>query len=166
MRLIYAQFQGEADGFESSFGYDISTDYGWPVAQLTVTEYGLYDLPLLGSPGPNYAYEWHWVAVALDAAVGLAFLGSTAFVLESWLRSPNRLQFSLRSLLIVSAVIGILLASLSPLEDPHFGSLEFDLDFAPPVRLPLLLGLANALFASGWLASAALLRWLASRSHA
>jgi hypothetical protein len=164
--LIYAQLQGRADGYESSFGYEISTVYGWPVAQFTVTEYGLYDLPLLGTPGPNYAHQWHWLAAAVNVAVALAFLGSTAFVLEKWLRSPKRLQFSLRSLLIVSAVIGILLALLSQTKDAHLGSLAFDLDLAPPLRWPLVLGLANALYASGWLASEALLGWLVNRSTA
>jgi hypothetical protein len=164
--LIYAQFQGKTDGYESSFGYEISTDYGWPVAQFTVQTFGLYDLPLLGTPGPNYAREWHWLALLVNAAVALAFLGSTAFVLEKWLRSPKRLQFSLRSLLFVSAVIGILLAALSQMNDAHLQSLGIDLDFAPPVRWPLLLGLANALYASGWLTSEALLRQLANRSRA
>jgi len=36
----------------------------------------------------------------------------------------------------------------------------------PPVRWPLLLGLTNALYASGWLASEGLLRRLANRSRA
>ncbi len=164
--LIYAQWQGKADGYESSFDYEISTDYGWPAKQFTVTEFGLYDLPLLGSPGPNCAHEWHWVALLVNAAVALAFLGSTAFVLEKWLRSPKRLQFSLRSLLMVSAVVGVLLTLLSQMQDVHLGSLAFDLDFAPPLRWPLLLGLANVLYASGWLASEVFLRWLTSRSRA
>ena len=164
--LVYSQFQGQTDGFESSFSWELSTGYGWPVKQLTVTEFGSYELPLLGPPNPSFTYQWNWVAIVVAAAVSLVLLCSTAWVLECWLRSPNRLQFSLRSLLIVSTVIGILLAALSQLEAFQIGSLLLNLDFAPPIRWPLLFGLANALYASAWLVSGVLLRWFTSRSHA
>src|SRR5215510_3481430 len=88
--LVYAEIHGVTDGWEASFGYNIDTTYGWPAVQFTFREFGSYDLPQLGTPGPDYVYDWHWVAVVVDGAVCLAFLASPAFLLESWLRSPRR----------------------------------------------------------------------------
>lgn len=137
--------------------------YGWPLRYreywtLTVSP----GVPSQGTP----AVERHSVlesrrALWTNGLVGLVIVVCAAAAVETWLRSRNRMQFGLRTALVATAAVAVTLSVWRVRHglETAFGQEQFlSRVFELPVWLyvPILAGLAVALFALLWLLLAAL----------
>ncbi|HUE71625.1 MAG TPA: hypothetical protein VMP01_12135 [Pirellulaceae bacterium] len=161
--LINRELEARLVGLSLSFSYISDTLYGWPVDHLTVVESG----SLLRRPGQQlrFEYRWHYPQLVFNVVFCLLLSVSTVHVMELRLRSPNHMQLSLRSLLVVTAIAACL-AGLAG------GNIDFGLpwvgvrsswlinwyDLRRPVRWPLIFALGCTIYSLGWLALAFLRR--------
>jgi hypothetical protein len=168
LALINRQMDVNSGGWENTKW----THFGWPVIHLDVIEY----MPAshLGAPPVSLVgvqriikYHWRWFALTINVVTFLLFLGSTAFAVETFFRNYRRLQFSVGNLIVITGVLGVILAML--IYKPAFllGGRWYGLelsylvawrDFQQPVHWPVLLGLACTIYSLGWLALALLRR--------
>lgn len=132
--------------------------FGWPRAHLQLVEsWDFY------TGRSSFQYNWRWTVFGSNLAICILIVGSTTYVSEVWLRSPNRLQFNLRVLLVFVGVVAAmlsLLANSNPLDTIHwvrYSFLSWD-DLSRPLRWPIIFGLSCTFFSLGWLALALLRR--------
>jgi hypothetical protein len=137
------------------------TWHGWPKICLEM-ERGIPAFMPAGSP-PNVSYHWVYPALVINVLVWLALTGSTAFIVERWLRNAKRFQLSLGTTLAWLVVFGIVMTMLNGTfnNDAHVAYMPGELvDFHLPtwgslqhsIWWPLLFALACTIFTSGWLA--------------
>lgn len=163
--LINRQMAVQTGGWASPLSYAEWTHFGWPFIHLDLMETAQ---ALPGSVQPylkygqaDFKYDWRPLALATNVFTLLLFLGSTAFVVESFLRNYRRLQFSVRNVIVITGVVGVILALLGYEAAFQFGArwlfgLELSYlvawrDFQRPVYWPVLFGLACTLYFLGWL---------------
>jgi hypothetical protein len=102
--------------------------------------------------------RWDGLALAINCVVWLLLVGSTAWVVERWLRGRNRLQFGSQTLLALTGVAAVLVAILSQ-STPYW---VFRLGLEPsfevqwchirkPLRIILPFGIGCATYFLGWL---------------
>lgn len=116
---------------------------GWPLIAQT-------------AEGRVLIFQWHPLAVAIDAAISLLILVSPLVSAWRWLRSPRRFAFRLSTLLLAMTALAITLA-FANFEREHcfavYGWMDPPIDYRPQgdrlqplVRIPALAGLACAIF--------------------
>jgi hypothetical protein len=144
-----------------SGAYSSSSYFGWPQAHVEVVERG--SIVGLGMQVPrSFDYTWRWAYLGFNVLICVVIVVSTTWVLESRLRSPNRLQFQLRSLLAFTGVVAVLLWLLLNsewlfhskgvgLKWTNSPLVSWD-DVKRPVRWPVLLGITCTIHSLGWLA--------------
>jgi hypothetical protein len=136
------------------------TWHGWPSICLKLrTE---FDIPPPSTPA--LAFDWQYPALAINTFFCLTLLLSTAFVVERWLRNPNRWQMSMAAALGWMLTLGILLATLNGNFEVSIAEsqlmrrqrIDFHLldwySMRSPPRWPLLFGMACTIHTTGWLA--------------
>ncbi|HUE74592.1 MAG TPA: hypothetical protein VMP01_27240 [Pirellulaceae bacterium] len=172
LAFVNRQMAVQSGSWASPFIYAKWTHFGWPVVHLDLMESGA---ALPGSVQPNirydqpvFKYDWRPLALAVNVFTLLLFLGSTAFVVESFLRNYRKLQFSVGNLIVITGVLGVILALFSYEPAFLFGArwlfgLELSYlivwrDFQRPLLWPVLFGLACTLYSLGWLGLAILCR--------
>jgi hypothetical protein len=150
-----------------SAGYTHWWYLGWPWAHLELVESGVVAGP--GTHLPRlFEYRWRWSVLGFNLLACLVIWGSTTYVVESWLRSANRLQFNLRALLVSTGVVAVMLSLLvnsdwlfqsddETFHWVHSSLVRWD-DFQRPLRWPVLVGVAFTIYSLGWLALALLHR--------
>jgi hypothetical protein len=157
------QMEARWSRYPSSYGYIKDIRIGWPTIHLTSTERG----SMFPEPGdkPSFTYHWHYSRLVFNLVLCLILTAATGHVLELWLRSPNRMQVTLGSLLGFMSVLAVLAGLAS--ETIEFTIPWFDLrsyglfiwdDLRRPLQWPILFALGCMLYSLGWLALA-LLRW-------
>lgn len=170
--LINRQLAVQSGGWASPFIYTKWTHFGWPFIHLDLMESGPASpgsvQPNIKYDQPDFKYDWRPPALAINVFTVLLFLGSTAFVVEAFLRNYRKLQFSVGNLMVITGVLGVILALLSYESAFLFGArwlfgLESSYlvvwrDFQRPLFWPVLFGLTCALYSLGWLALAVLRR--------
>jgi hypothetical protein len=136
-----------------------SSTFGWPLVHLDYAE----SRPLVLSAEDSltrYYREWHPWQLLANCLVALLLVVSTVFVCEGWVRANRRLQFSLRHALVMTAIVGVMMALSRERITPDRGSESFVVtwsfvgwaDIQQPIRWPVLLGLACTIYFLGWLA--------------
>jgi hypothetical protein len=150
--LIWRQFEkapmlgvGDLGVFSQWF------DLGWPFAHLEMVE-------TRGLPsGTEFDYEWHAVKLVGNCLFAALLVGSTAFVVETLIRRRPRAQFGTRHLLIVTAILGVLLALSREWEIQYrdwtvwnYWSLVRWSDVTQPIHWPILLAIACAIYTLCW----------------
>ena len=144
-----------------SGAYTSSSYFGWPQAHVEVVERG--SIVGLGMQVPrSFEYSWRWSYLGFNVLICVVIVVSAIWVLESRLRSPNRLQFHLRALLAFTGVVAVLVwllvnsqwlfhSSGVSLKWTHSPLVSWD-DLKQPLRWPVLLGIACTIYSLGWLA--------------
>ena len=137
--------------------------FGWPFANLDQSVF-----LQMGIGPPSFDFDWHPWRIAGNITFGVLLVGSTAFVCETWLRRPQRMQFRLRNLFILPVLVGamILLGHEWELSyrdyDPENLQVTWSLvslsDAVQPLRWPVLLSLVCAVYSLCWLAYSVCLR--------
>jgi hypothetical protein len=137
--------------------------FGWPFANVdqSVTI-------VMGFTPPEFEFNWHPWRIAGNIACGVLLVGSTAFVCESWLRRPRRLQFRLRHLFVLPVLVGAMILLGHEWElpyrdyDPENLQITWSLvslsDAVQPLRWPVLLSLVGTVYSLCWLAYSVCLR--------
>jgi hypothetical protein len=168
--LIHRQMAVQSGGWASELSYTKWTHFGWPFIHLDLIEAAPVSpgsiRPNIKYLAPKINYDWRPLALAINVFTLLLFLGSTAFVVESFLRNYRKRQFSVGSLVAITGVVAVTLALLSHEPAFLFGArwlfgLELSYliawrDFQRPLLWPVLFGLACTLYTLGWLALAVL----------
>ncbi|MEX2121205.1 MAG: hypothetical protein WD847_16550 [Pirellulales bacterium] len=122
-----------------------TTVYGWPFTHIGYNLQEWWSCPWHNCP-------W-WNCRALNLAIQLAAIAAVGFVLETWLRSNNRLQVRLLTLLILTAVFSVVFA-LAQFERPTLVGCESDPTGSVmhwPVQVPTLFALGCTIYTAGWL---------------
>ena len=148
----------------SGFANFTLTGFGWPI------EHGrLFGKHVAFPKLERSAAEcsWDMLALATNSIVCVLLVLSTAVIVERCLRSPNRLQLSLRSLMAITAITGIMLCIAVQSEtleaailwmtkmDSHILSAD---DLSWPPHWPVLFALGCTIYSLGWLVCFAVLR--------
>lgn len=103
--------------FGSIRTYSTELRYGWPLVHLDTVEIGPgFPAPF---PSPSFTYKWNYSLLFPNLAFCSFLISSTGFVAEKWLRKPHPTQFSIRSFLAITGVVGILI-SLVANEQPIY----------------------------------------------
>jgi hypothetical protein len=170
LALVNRQIAVQSGSGASDYRYTKWTHFGWPFIHLDLRETG----PALpGSVQPNikygqpvFKYDRRPLALAINVLALLLFLVSSAFVVETFLRNYRKRQFSLRNLILITGVLGVMLALFSYEPAFAFGArwlfgLELSYlvswrDFQRPLLWPVVFGLACPLYFLGWLGLAML----------
>jgi len=133
------------------------THFGWPVIHLNLVKSEPFPPSGIQSKAK---WEWRWFALVINVITYLLFLGSTCLVVEIFLRNYRRLQFSVGNLILITGVLGVILAMLTYKPEFLLGGRWYGLelsylvawpDVRQPLRWPVLFGLACTLYSIGWL---------------
>ena len=143
-------------------GYLWKASYcGWPLVDLNIKE----TVALGGTARPKVEYHWRGVPLAVNLLICSALAISTVFVTERLVRARPRMQFSIRSLLILISVVAILLTMMSnefihepDISDRSRRALMYWMELKNPLRWPLLFALGCTIYSSGWLIGFAAVR--------
>ena len=131
--------------------------FGWPYAHLIHYDFG----------SASMTSGWHWGWFGVNVVCCLLLTVFAASVVETRLRGPTPRQITIRFLLVVVAIAGVLMGlALQPdgwlVIMDFFGGVPATLvsweGFTNPVLWPMQFALACMIYALGWLALALLRR--------
>ena len=103
----------EGIGHGGSWRYEAAIGYGWPfitVSQAVTEE--VYGLPGAWRTSKQVNSAFRLPEAFADVVFAVVVLGATARVIERWMRQPNRLQCSLRTMLVATTSVAVVAALL------------------------------------------------------